>query len=203
MEPLAIISTAGMFLGLASLFLDSTPNDEWRQIPWERDTCFIQVFEASWVEEIDCSVLVDINKQRLSGEQLGAVFQAMPAQKPGSCRVYFEENVKHKKEFQTHIGQLLPDTSAEHYSTDLKTPSFATLRSQWISQNSSLAWFSRSYDMSDITKNKLFNQRSLRSSLLFSAGLMRFSKSVRVVESDHGRVLSKFFFFYEAKVGVY
>lgn len=162
------------------------PTDrEWIGIPWG-EKCFLQVFDIPETRGTDPKTLIAFNGQTITGNHLKASFLALPTQKPGSSRIYVSENLGDRKEFRTHIDQLLPAVFLEDEHYHRAVPSFLRLASQWGSSTGSLAWASTSYGMRATVESNKWSRPSY-----FLSRLMAFSASVRVCHDKRGCNLSK------------
>lgn len=175
---------------LSGRLLDSLPQkDEWVQIP---GAGFLEVFDVPWAEGEHQSLLIDTEDPEKSVGQPITALQALPTHGHKSFRFYVAEDVACMEEFWHQLAQASSGVTLENRVIDLASSSFVRLRSQWNSQSSSLAWLARSYSMLAIRADRRSNQRSDRGSqdpsCIFSSSLMRFSKTVRVIKADHGRV---------------
>ncbi|KAH3982314.1 hypothetical protein HBH70_020990 [Parastagonospora nodorum] len=165
-------------------------SDTWQPIDPSspNKTSFLSIFDVSHTDTSELTSLFETGGQHESNSEVKAELQALPAQKTGTFRFYVGEDTGAMTEFEEHVLSVLQNTSGAKRYPLYGLPSFTSLRSQWISPPSSVAWLSTCYGMGDLADPMLLRLPT-EPSFWFLAKLMRFSKSIHVAKDDGGCLL--------------
>lgn len=208
MDPLSVLSAlsavAGLvgavgrtLLGLSSLVTQSY-SDEWKII-FADGSSYLNVFDIPFTKGVKTEMVARCKVDNPRDTTLvQSTLEGLPPQAKTSIRVYVEENLGSNNDFRSHVAQLVSKTFKKQYNS-VTTNSLTRLISQYRNQTGGPSWLSGSYSFHPQIVARAYKGVELSaekgigisSSLLFSAGLIRTLKKVRIAVDCNGRLISK------------
>lgn len=157
------------------------------RLSWQRRSpypdCLLRVYDVDLGNNKEVNVRATVNTQA----ELQEYLVQLPAQVPTSIRIYIEDGCEIDENFQNHLAQVGVRTSNPHRS---ETPGgFSDLCSQWSALTEKKSWLVVSHELivpEDLWPEALYGV--VGGAEAFLAGLIRFERSVRLVESPEGHI---------------